>query len=344
MKTEELRQWFSQNGKSLSESLLNDHYRPQPVLEVEIPKASGGVRKLGIPTVGDRLVQQAIHQVLSPRYERTFSDHSYGFRPNRSAHDALVCGSEYIREGRKWMVDIDLEKFFDQVNHQRLMWLLSRRVGDEHLLRLIHRILKTGILVGGLVSQRISGTPQGGPLSPLLSNIVLDELDKELERRGHSFVRYADDLRIFVGSQKSAHRVMENVAEYIEKRLRLRVNREKSQCCKGWQTNFLGHSYLGNGNMFLSRRSEEKFKKAVKEITSRRRGISLEQLIEELNLKLRGWLNYFKYSQMKGRLSKLAGWLRHRIRCFRLTPIFAEPLTVIRYKIALCETQRQFGI
>lgn len=318
MKAGDLREWFTSNGRKLSESLCDGSYCPQPVREVEIPKANGGVRQLGIPTVVDRLVQQAIHQVLSPRYERIFSNHSYGFRPGRSAHDALHRGSEHIRNGNKWLVDVDLEKFFDQVNHQRLMWLLSQRIGDKALLHLIRRILKTGIFVGGLVSQRTSGTPQGGPLSPLLSNIVLDELDKELERRGHLFVRYADDLRIFVRSQKAAQRVMQNVIEYIEKRLRLRVNRGKSRVCKGWQTNFLGHSYLNNGNLALSRKSEERFKAAVKKISSRRRGISLGQLLEELNLKLRGWLNYFRYAQMKKRLSALAGWLRHRIRCFRL--------------------------
>lgn len=318
MNVKELGKWFSKNSHFLRKSLQNGQYCPEPVLEVEIPKANGGVRKLGIPTVIDRLVQQAIHQVLSPRYELIFSDYSYGFRPKRSAHDALFQGCNFVSEGRKWMVDIDLEKFFDQVNHQRLMWLLSRRIGDKSLLRLIHRMLKTGILTGGLVSQRISGTPQGGPLSPLLSNIVLDELDKELERRGHAFVRYADDLRIFVRSEEAAMRVMGSVTRYIEERLRLKVNREKSQTCKVWQTNFLGHSFLGDGSLFLSKESVKQFKAAIKDITSRRRGISLEQLVNELNSKLRGWLGYFHYARMNNRLSNLMGWLRRRIRSFRL--------------------------
>ena len=193
------------------------------------------------------------------------------------------------------------------------MWLLSRRVGDKGLLKLIHRILKSGILTGGLVSQRITGTPQGGPLSPLLSNIVLDELDKELERRGHKFIRYADDLRIFLRSEKSAQRVMESISNFIEKRLRLRLNREKSQVCRGWQTNFLGHSFLYDGTLILSKTSEKRFKNGFKEITSRRRGISLAELLEEINQKSRGWLGYFRYAQMKNRLRALVSWLHHRI-------------------------------
>lgn len=288
------------------------------MLQVEIPKANGGVRQLGIPTVIDRLVQQAIHQVLSPRYERIFSKHSYGFRPGQSAHDALQASTVHIGAGRKWIVDIDLEKFFDTVNQQRLMWLLSRRVGDKALLKLIHRILKSGVLVGGFMSHRISGTPQGGPLSPLLSNIVLDELDKELERRGPTFTRYADDMRIFVESQEAALRVMQSVTKFLEQRLRLSVNREKSKACRGWQTNFLGHSFLGNGTLILSRESENRFYNALREITSRRRGIALEQLLQELNAKLRGRLHCFRFAQMKGRLQKMTSWLSHRIRCFRL--------------------------
>lgn len=318
MSITELPQWFSAHWQELQESLRNGQYQPEPVLAVEIPKANGGTRQLGIPTVRDRLVQQAVHQVLSPRYERVFSGQSYGFRPCRSAHQALHASSNLIGQGYGWIVDIDLEKFFDTVNQQRLMWLLSRRVGDKGLLKLIHCILKSGIFTGGLVSQRITGTPQGGPLSPLLSNIVLDELDKELERRGLRFIRYADDLRIFLRSEKSAQRVMESVSSFIEKRLRLRVNREKSQVCRGLQTNFLGHSFLNNGTLILSNESEKRFRNGLKEITSRRRGISLAELLEEINQKLRGWLSYFRYAQMKSRLRALVSWLRHRIRCFRL--------------------------
>lgn len=318
MKVKKLKDWFSQNYRSLITSIRNGLYCPKAVLEVEIPKPSGGKRKLGIPTVIDRVIQQAIHQVLSPCYEKIFSDSSYGFRLGRSAHDALFRSSEYIKEERSWMVDIDLEKFFDKVNHSRLMWLLSRRIGDKLLLQLIERILKSGIMVGGLISHRISGTPQGGPLSPLLSNIVLDELDKVLERRGHRFVRYADDLRIFVRSEKAANRVMESVTDYVENRLLLKVNREKSRVCKVYATNFLGYSFGLNGGLILSRESERRFKAAIKVITSRRRGISLKKLIEGLNAKLAGWLNYFKYANMRSRLLGLMGWLRRRIRCFRL--------------------------
>ncbi len=318
MSVVELGRWLPAHINELQQQLLSGSYQPSPVKTVIIPKPNGGQRMLGIPTVIDRLVQQAIHQVLSPRYERVFSPSSFGFRPNRSAHDALEKASGFVESGAYWLVDIDLEKFFDEVNHDRTMWLLSRRIGDKRVLKLIHSFLKAGMMTGGVVSQRIKGTPQGGPLSPLLSNIVLDELDKELELRGHRFVRYADDLRIFVESERSADRVMKSVSDYIETRLKLKVNRTKSRVCKGFETNFLGHSLLGGGKIGLSKESERRFKKAIKETTRRNRGISLEQLITELNRKLRGWLNYFRYASMKSKIVDLTGWIQRKIRCFRL--------------------------
>lgn len=314
----ELGRWFSAHWIDLQQQLLSGSYQPSPVRTVIIPKPNGGQRMLGIPTVKDRLVQQAIHQVLSPRYERVFSPSSFGFRPNKSAHDALEKASDFVQSGAYWLVDIDLEKFFDEVNHDRTMWILSRRIGDKRVLKLIHSFLKSGMMTGGVVSQRIKGTPQGGPLSPLLSNIVLDELDKELELRGHQFVRYADDLRIFVESERSANRVMKSVSDYIETRLKLKVNRTKSRVCKGFETNFLGHSLLGGGKIGLSKESERRFKKAIKETTRRNRGISLEQVIVELNRKLRGWLNYFRYASMKSKIEDFTGWIQRKIRCFRL--------------------------
>lgn len=318
MSVSELPKWLSQNWRHLQQSLLNGYYQPSPVKCVEIPKASGGVRTLGIPTVVDRLVQQAIHQVLSPRYEQIFSEFSFGFRPNRGAHDALEKCSKYVESGAKWLVDIDLEKFFDEVNHSRTMWLLSRRIGDKRLLKLIHKFLKSGMMSDGVVSQRVKGTPQGGPLSPLLSNIILDELDKELEHRGHKFVRYADDLRVFVESKRSAERVMASLTDFIETKLKLKVNRKKSSVCRGFETNFLGHTLLNGGKLGLSSESYKRFKRAIKKTTSRRRGISLEQLVKELNFKLRGWLNYFRYASMKSTLRSLVSWLQRRIRSFRL--------------------------
>ncbi len=318
MSVHELPQWLSQNWRHLQQSLLNGYYQPSPVKCVEIPKASGGVRTLGIPTVIDRLVQQAIHQVLSPRYEKVFSVSSFGFRPRRGAHDALEKCSNYIESGSEWLVDIDLEKFFDEVDHSRTMWLLGRRLSDKRVLALIFKFLKSGMMAGGVISQRIKGTPQGGPLSPLISNIILDELDKELESRGHKFVRYADDLRVFVESERSARRVMSSLILFIERKLKLKVNRKKSSVCRGFETNFLGYTLLSKGDLGLSSESYKRLKRAIKKTTSRRRGISLEQLIKELNTKLKGWLNYFRYASMKSKMEELIAWLRRRIRSFRL--------------------------
>jgi group II intron reverse transcriptase/maturase len=318
MSTKELRNWFSRSYKMLSQSLKTGTYQPEAVREVQIPKPKGGYRKLGIPIVKDRLVQQAISQVLTLRYEPVFSNHSYGFRPGRNAQQGLQAAGRYVKEGWNYVIGLDLEKFFDEVNHDRLIWLLGTRIGDKRVLKLIGKFLRSGILKDGLTSQRIKGTPQGSPLSPLLSNIVLDELDKELKKRGHRFVRYADDAIILLQSEASARRVKENITAFIENRLRLKVNREKSRICRPWELNFLGHSILPDGHLGLSRESEEKFKTKIRELTRRNRGISLEQLIKELNPVLRGWLNYFRLARMRKRLEKLEGWIKRRIRCFRL--------------------------
>lgn len=316
--TQELKREFKGFHKELSKQLQEGTYHPQAVLGQEIAKPTGGFRLLGIPTVKDRLVQQAISQVLSRRYERIFSENSFGFRPGRNTHQALKKASGYVREGNNHVVDIDLEKFFDKVNHDRLLWLLGTRISDKRLLSLISKFLKSGILIGGLENQRIAGTPQGSPLSPLLSNIVLDELDKELERRDHRFVRYADDMILLVRSKEAAHRVMDSMISYIEDKLHLKVNRQKSRVCRPHGLNFLGHTILSKGRLGLSRASEQRFKKKLKELTRRNRGISLEQLIKELNPKLRGWLQYFKYASMKKKLVSLESWLQRKIRCFRL--------------------------
>ena len=318
MSTQELKEGFMKLHKEVVNQLLAGEYKPEIVKGVEIPKPGGGLRLLGIPTVKDRMVQQAISQVLSKRYARIFSSHSYGFRPGRSAHQALKKASEYVKEGYSYVIDLDIEKFFDKVNHDRLMSTLSNRISDRRLLDIIRKFLKAGILLGGLTSQRIRGTPQGSPLSPLLSNIVLDELDKELERRGHRFVRYADDMIILVKSEQSAKRVLSSIINYIEGKMLLKVNRDKSRICRPYELNFLGYSLLPKGYLGLSRKSEQRFKEKLRQITKRNRGISLEQLVKETNPVLRGWLQYFRYARMKQKLEKLEGWLNRRIRCFRL--------------------------
>jgi RNA-directed DNA polymerase len=318
MSVEELKDWMNQNWRSLQESLLSGTYAPDQVLGVQIPKPKGGHRQLGIPTCKDRLVQQAISQVLTRRYEPVFSAHSYGFRPGRSAHHALGQAAEYVRQGYNWVIDLDLEKFFDKVNHDRLMWLLGTRIGDKRLLKLIGAFLRSGMMQDGLVTQRVQGTPQGSPLSPLLSNIVLDELDKELEARGHRFVRYADDMIILTRSEGAAERVRESITGFIEARLQLKVNREKSRICRPPELNFLGHSILYGGRLGLSRGSEQRFKEKLRRITQRKRGISLDRMVQELNPVLRGWVGYFRAASMSKKLERLESWLRRRIRCFRL--------------------------
>ncbi|CAN5400699.1 hypothetical protein BH10PAT3_BH10PAT3_8870 [soil metagenome] len=259
-----------------------------------------------------------MHQVLSIGYERIFSPSSYGFRPNKNAHQALKQAGEYVAVGKSYVVDLDLEKFFDEVNHHRLMWLLSTRIGDKRVLQLIQRYLNAGMLQNGLNEQRIKGTPQGSPLSPLLSNILLDELDKELEHRGHSNVRYADDVKIFVSSQQRAESVKMSITRYIENKLKLKVNITKSRICKGYELNFLGHSILSNGSLGLSKQSETRLKSKLKEVTQRNRGIRLEEMLAKLRTIQQGWLQYFCYARMKGKMESIDGWLRRRLKCFRL--------------------------
>jgi group II intron reverse transcriptase/maturase len=318
MTVKELGSWFSSNHKELTEHLKTNDYRVNQIRGVKIRKSKGGYRQLGIPTVKDRMVQQAVHQILDRYFDPTFSKNSYGFRKGKGTGSCLEQASENVKSGNSYIVDIDLAKFFDEVNHDRLMNTLSRRIGDKALLKLINKFLKSGILEGGLSSQRTKGTPQGSPLSPLLSNIVLDELDKELERRGLRFVRYADDMIIFVGSKKAAERVMRSVTKFIESRMKLKVNRDKSGIRRPYELNFLGHSLLMDGGLGLSKPSMYRLKQKLKEKTRRNRGISLDQMVKELNLLMRGWLSYFKRARMKGKLEVLMSWLRRRIRCYRL--------------------------
>lgn len=318
MEVKELKVWFQKNHESLRNELLKEEYVPQPVKGVRIPKPKGGYRQLGIPTVKDRLVQQAIHQVLNRKYDKSFSDNSFGFRPGRGSHKALACAAGYVQSGKSTVIDIDLENFFDEVNHHRMLWLLGTRIGDIRVVRLIHLFLKTGIMEGGLVQQRTKGTPQGSPLSPLLSNIVLDELDQELSRRGLDFVRYADDMQIFVKNKHSAERVMESLTDFIENRMRLKVNKDKSAIRKSYQANFLGHSLLSKGRVGLSKSSEARLKTRLKTITKRNRGVSLGTIFHEIKPVVKGWLQYFKYASMQEKMKKIDGWLRRRLKCFRL--------------------------
>lgn len=318
MTVKELQGWLGENLNQLQDQLLQGIYEPQPIRGVQILKVSGGKRQLGIPTVRDRLVQQAMQQVLSVDYERIFSDCSYGFRANKNAHHALKQAGTYVAGGRGFIIDLDLEKFFDEVNHHRLMWLLSTRIGDRRVLQLIHRYLKAGMLTEGLTVQRIKGMPQGSPLSPLLSNIILDELDKELERRGYCYVRYADDVKIFVSSRGEAGQVKASVTKYILHKLKLKVNESKSRICEGYELNFLGHSILKDGSLGLSNESGRRLKDKVREITKRKRGTSLYEILAELRTTLQGWLNYFRYARMGSKMEAIDGWIRRKLKCFRI--------------------------
>jgi RNA-directed DNA polymerase len=316
MTVEQLPGYLKQHWLAIREQLLRGTYQPQPVRRVEIAKPDGGVRKLGIPTVLDRFIQQAMMQVLQGRWDRTFSEHSHGFRPQRSAHQAVAQAQQYMAEGKRWVVDLDLEKFFDRVNHDKLMAAVAWRVNDKRMLKLIRAFLESGVMENGLVRAVEEGTPQGGPLSPLLSNLVLDELDRELERRQHSFVRYADDCNIYVASERAGKRVMQSVTGFIRRRLKLKVNEAKSAVARPQERKFLGFSFTGGAEP--KRRIAPKVllhcKQRVRELTRRTRGISLAQMTKELASYLRGWKSYFGYCQTPSVLERLDQWIRRRLR------------------------------
>jgi RNA-directed DNA polymerase len=309
--------YLKQHWPAIREQLLNGTYEPKPVRRVEIPKPDGGgVRKLGIPSVLDRFIQQAVLQVLQRRWDRTFSDHSYGFRPGRSAHQAVAKAQQYIAEGCGWCVDFDLEKFFDRVNHDKLMGQIAKRVEDKRLLKLIRAFLNAGVMENGLVSPSVEGTPQGGPLSPLLSNLVLNELDRELERRGHHFVRYADDCNIYVRSERAGQRVMESVTRFITQKLKLKVNESKSAVARPQERKFLGFSFTAGLEVkrVIAPKALDRFKRRVREITRRAKGVSIETTIEELAPYMRGWRSYFGFCETPVVLQYLTRWVRLRLR------------------------------
>ncbi len=314
MRVEELKPYLKQHWGKLREQLLKGSYEPQPVRRVEIPKADGGKRKLGIPTAVDRFLQQAVLQVLQREWDQTFSEHSYGFRPGRRAHQAIAKAQEYINAGYGIVVDIDLEKFFDRVNHDVLMSRVARRVVDKRVLKLMRGYLNSGVLENGMVSATEEGTPQGGPLSPLLSNLLLDELDKELERRGHRFVRYADDCNIYVRSERAGERVLAGTKSFLEQRLRLKVNEQKSAVGKPSERKFLGYSFTSEAapRRKIAGQSVQRFKERVRELT--KRGRNLQLVVTDLTRYLRGWAGYYGWCETRSQLQELDGWTRRRLR------------------------------
>jgi RNA-directed DNA polymerase len=313
----ELKDHLKQHWPTIRARLLAGDYQPQPVRRVDIAKPQGGVRTLGIPTVVDRLIQQALHQVLQPIFEPTFSDASYGFRPGRNAHQALRQARQYVAQGKRWVVDMDLEKFFDRVNHDLLMGKLVLKMGDARVLKLIRRYLEAGMMTDGLVTLRTEGTPQGGPLSPLLSNILLTDLDRELERRGHTFCRYADDCNIYVGSERAGVGLLPSLTGFLEQRLKLKVNAAKSAVARPWQRKFLGYSLTAHRKpkLRIAASSLARLTGKVRALLRGARGRNLGATIQTLNPVLRGWAAYFKLVETKRALEERDGWIRHKLRC-----------------------------
>ena len=312
----EFKPWLQQHWVRVRQDLLMGVYQPEAVRKVEIPKPQGGVRTLGIPTVLDRLIQQGLNQVLQPLFDPEFSVSSYGFRPGRNAHQAVEAARGYVAEGKRWVVDLDLEKFFDRVNHDVLMARVARKVGDERVLKLVRRYLEAGLMEGGITSMRTEGTPQGGPLSPLLSNILLDDLDRFLEKRGLSFCRYADDCNIYVGSKRAGERVMQAVTAFLEAVLKLKINASKSAVARPWERKFLGYSMTWHKKpkLKIAQQSRERLAEKIRETLRKARGQSLQRAIERLNPVLRGWVAYFRLTEVKGVLEDLDGWIRHKLR------------------------------
>src|SRR5450631_3575550 len=308
--------YLKQHWPAIREQLLNGTYEPKPVRRVEIPKPDGGMRKLGIPTVLDRFIQQAAMQVLQRRWNPMFSQYSYGFRPRRSAHHAVAQAQQYIAQGHGWVIDLDLEKFFDRVNHDKLMGQIAKRVEDKRLLKLTRAFLNAGVMENGLVSPSVEGTPQGGPLSPLLSNLVLDELDRELERRGHRYVRYADDCNIYVRSERAGQRVMESITQFITQKLKLKVNEAKSAVARPQERKFLGFSFTAGPNIkrVIAPKALDRFKRKIREITGRAKGVSMKTTMEELAPYMRGWRSYFGFCETPEVLIGLTRWVRLRLR------------------------------
>ena len=312
----EFKPWLQRHWVRVRQDLLMGVYQPEAVRKVEIPKPQGGVRTLGIPTVLDRLIQQALNQVLQPLFDPEFSASSYGFRPGRSAHQAVEAARGYVAAGKRWVVDLDLEKFFDRVNHDVLMARVARKVGDDRVLKLVRRYLEAGLMEGGITSMRTEGTPQGGPLSPLLSNILLDDLDRELEGRGLSFCRYADDCNIYVGSRRAGERAMQAVTAFLEAVLKLKINASKSAVARPWERKFLGYSMTWHKKpkLKIAEASRKRLAEKVRKTMRKARGQSLKQTIEQLNPILRGWTAYFRLTEVKGVLEELDGWIRHKLR------------------------------